>query len=73
MIDVIVGLVILVIVGSAVIYIVRQKRKGVTCIGCSCAGSNAKSHKHGGEGCCGDGCGSAEHMVAEMEKTGNNT
>ena len=43
MTNVIVGLIILVIVGAAVVYIVKEKKKGVKCIGCpdgaKCSGS----------------------------------
>ena len=34
MTDIIIGLVLLIIVGGAVFYIVREKKKGKKCIGC---------------------------------------
>jgi len=34
MVDWIIGLIILVIVGAAVFYIIREKKKGAKCIGC---------------------------------------
>ena len=41
----IVGMIILIIVGAAVVYIIKEKKKGVKCIGCpngaSCVGSCA--------------------------------
>lgn len=41
----IVGMIILMIVGAAVVYIIKEKKKGVKCIGCpdgaSCLGSCA--------------------------------
>ena len=33
--DIIMGILVLVIVGVALFYIVKQKKKGVKCIGCS--------------------------------------
>lgn len=39
MINVIVTIVILVVLGAAVRYIVKAKKRGVKCIGCSAAGS----------------------------------
>lgn len=37
MTDWIVGAVLLVIIGGAVVYIIKQKKKGVNCIGCPMA------------------------------------
>ena len=39
MTDLIIAILIVVIVGGAVIYISRAKKKGVRCIGCSSAGN----------------------------------
>ena len=50
MTDIIIALIILVIVGAAVAYIVRQKRKGVKCIGCP------HSSTCGSKGGCGGNC-----------------
>jgi len=55
MIDVIVALVLLLVIGGALIYIRKQKKKGVKCIGCPDSGS-CGGHCSGtcsGEGCCG--------------------
>lgn len=41
MTDVIVAGIILIIVGFAMTYIIREKKKGVRCIGCSHAGACA--------------------------------
>ncbi len=41
MVDLIVLAVILLIIGGAVFYIVREKKKGVRCVGCSMAGQCA--------------------------------
>ena len=38
MTNIIVGLIILIIVGAAVAYLVRAKRKGVKCVGCPDSG-----------------------------------
>lgn len=39
MTDWIVAAVLLVIIGGAVVYIIKQKKKGVNCIGCPMAGN----------------------------------
>lgn len=67
--DFIALLVIVAIVGGAVAYIVRQKKAGAKCIGCSVGQECADRAKaaQAGEGC-GCGCGSADKMVANMEK-----
>lgn len=49
MADLIVVIIILVIVGAAVFYIVREKKKGVKCIGCP-ASANCAHAKKGGCG-----------------------
>jgi len=38
MLDIMLGLVLLLIVGVAVLYIVKEKKKGTKCIGCPMAG-----------------------------------
>ena len=40
-------IVLILILSSAIVYIVREKRRGVKCIGCPFAGSCQK-HKHAG-------------------------
>lgn len=55
MVDVIVVAVIAVIIGAAVVYIRKEKKKGVKCIGCPAAGTcSAHNHTKGG-GCSCDG------------------
>lgn len=51
MADFLVILVIAVIVGASLLYIRKEKKRGVQCIGCPAAGNCAK-HKQGG---CGSG------------------
>lgn len=67
--DFIALLVIVAIVGGAVAYIVRQKKAGVKCIGCSVGQACADRAKaaQAGEGC-GCGCGAVDAMVANMEQ-----
>ena len=48
--DIIVGLVVLLAVGAAAAYIIREKKKGVMCIGCPEGGACARKGK-GGCGC----------------------
>lgn len=45
MITIIAVLVLLAIVGGAVTYIIKEKKKGTRCIGCPVAGSCSKNHK----------------------------
>lgn len=49
----IVGLIIVAIVGAAVAYIIKEKKKGVKCIGCPSAGACASAKKCSAEGGCG--------------------
>ncbi len=55
-----------IIVGCAVVYIVKAKKKGVKCIGCSAGGGchcSHDDHKSGEEGsCC---CGCHDHTTEE--------
>ena len=39
MADIIIAAILLIIVGAAITYIVKQKKKGVRCIGCPSAGT----------------------------------
>lgn len=57
--NIIVGLIILIIVGAAVAYLIRAKKRGVKCVGCSesgcCSASKKKKESSDcGCGCCGD-------------------
>lgn len=57
--NLIVVLVILGILGCAIGYIVRAKKQGVTCIGCSCGGScggHCGSNDSSTECSCGESC-----------------
>lgn len=47
--------VVLVIIGASVAYIIKEKKKGVRCIGCPAAGT-CSSHQHGGESGCSGNC-----------------
>ena len=40
--DIVVVIILLVVIGAAVAYIIREKKKGVQCIGCPSAASCAK-------------------------------
>ena len=42
MIDIIVSLIVIAVVGAAVAYMIREKKKGRVCIGCSMSGSCGK-------------------------------
>ena len=50
MTDLIVIIILLTIVGAAIAYIVKEKKKGVRCIGCPAAGSCC-GQKKGHSGC----------------------
>lgn len=54
MTDLIIGAVVVLVVGMALAYIIKEKKKGVRCIGCSHAGTCASKAKSS-SGC---GCGS---------------
>lgn len=62
MADLIVIAVLLIVIGAAVIYMRKEKKKGVRCVGCPAAGECARRHSEtacsgcGGE--CKSGCGS---------------
>ena len=55
MVDFIVGAIIVALVAMAVAYIVKAKKQGAKCIGCSAAGACA--HAHAGGCACGAGAG----------------
>jgi len=42
MADIIIGIVLLIVVGVAIAYIVKEKKRGVKCIGCPSAGTCQK-------------------------------
>ena len=51
LVDIVLLLVILVIVGLAVAYIIKEKKKGTKCIGCPVAGNCSSYKSHQGCGC----------------------
>jgi len=57
MIDLIIGLIVMAIVGGAIGYIVKEKKRGVKCVGCPDAPMCASKHMCQGN-CtgCGDRC-----------------
>ncbi len=63
MTDIIVGLVIAAILGSAITYIVKQKKKGVKCIGCPDSGACS-----GNCSGCGGNCGMTSETPEEKTK-----
>lgn len=44
----VVGAILVVIIGAAIIYIIKEKKKGVKCIGCPHAGTCQKRQENGG-------------------------
>ena len=66
MVNVVIILVIVAIVGAAVAYIVKEKKRGVKCIGCHYAQQCANRDKcDGGESCTGN--------CADSQKYGEET
>ena len=53
MTDLILALIIVVVIGAAVLYIRKEKRRGVKCIGCPSAGECARKQKGTNECDCG--------------------
>lgn len=49
--DFIIVVILIAIIGAAVIYIWKEKKKGVKCIGCPAAGECSRNKNSGG--CCG--------------------
>lgn len=45
--------IVLVIVGAAVVYIIKAKKSGVKCIGCPAGGSCSQANDGHSECCCG--------------------
>lgn len=54
MTDLIVGIILIVILGSAIAYVVKAKRSGVKCIGCPSAGNCSSRNKQNSCGCSSD-------------------
>ena len=51
MADIIIGGILIVLVGAAIAYIVREKKRGTVCIGCPAAGTCSRKNHPDGEGC----------------------
>ena len=63
MIDFIVGAVLVLLVGAAIAYIVKEKKRGVVCIGCPSAGTCSAKNNPGKVGC------SCCIMAEELERS----
>ncbi len=59
--DFIIVAVLVAIIGAAVFYIVKEKKRGVKCIGCPAAGACSRSKSSG----CSGGCGSTAESNSE--------
>ena len=66
MIDIIVGGVLAVLVGAAIAYIIREKKKGVACIGCPAAGTCGAKNHPGSAGC--SSCAALEESLDEIRE-----
>lgn len=66
MIDIIVGGVLAVLVGAAIAYIIREKKKGVACIGCPAAGTCGAKNRPGSSGC--SSCATLEESLDEIRE-----
>ena len=66
MIDYIVGAVLGILIGAAIAYIIREKKKGVACIGCPAAGT-CGAKKHPGSAGCGS-CAALEVSLDEIRE-----
>lgn len=42
--NILAGIILLIIVGGAIVYIIKEKRKGTKCIGCSAGGKCCHCH-----------------------------
>ena len=51
MADFIVGAILVVLVGAAIRYIIKEKKKGTVCIGCPSAGTCGAKNRPGSTGC----------------------
>lgn len=69
MTDLVALLVILVCVGAAVAFIVREKRRGVKCVGCAVGKSCAQKQKAAMGAADGCSCEAAEKMLSDLEKS----
>ena len=63
--NLVIGIVLLMIIGAAVCYIVKAKKRGVKCIGCP-AGSTC-SHNCSGGSCGGCSCGGSGNCACHTD------
>lgn len=68
--DIILIVVLVAILGGAVAYIVRAKRNGVKCIGCSAGGSCGMAKGNASEGGCGS-CSGCKSCTIDREQGQN--
>lgn len=69
MIDFVVGAIIVVIVGLALMYIIKSRKNGIKCIGCP-DGKNCASHSHTGgaaSSCGGKSCAGCSSCHTEIK------
>ena len=66
MIDIFVGLVLAVLIGAAIAYIVKAKKRGVACIGCPSAGTCGAKNRPGSAGC--SSCAALESSLDEIRE-----
>lgn len=59
MADFMIGIVVLLAIGAAVAYIIKEKKRGVKCIGCPAAGTCSRKNNGSAEHSC--GCQSDAH------------
>lgn len=76
MVDLILIAVLIIIVGVAIAYIIRAKRRGVACIGCPNAGACSQQRQNTAAGCGGNcggctGCGH-RHGIEQQHGTDSN-
>lgn len=63
--DIVASVFLVVALSAAIAYIVRAKRAGVKCVGCSVAGSCSSKQASS----CECGCSAADKMVADMQNS----
>lgn len=63
--DIVASVFLVAVLAAAITYIVRAKRAGVKCVGCSVAGSCSSKQASS----CECGCSAADKMVADMQQS----
>ena len=66
MIDYIVGAVLGILIGAAIAYIIREKKRGAACIGCPAAGTCGAKNRPGSAGC--SSCAALEDSLDEIRE-----